>query len=369
MGTPIRVLHVVVNMNRGGAETLIMNLYRNIDRSEVQFDFLTCKMGVFDEEIIELGGTIHRIPYLTEGGHFNYIKNLNEFFKKHSEYMIVHAHMDKMSGFVMREAKKARISVRIAHSHNTQSEGGFTAKLYKYFAGRNISKFATHYMACSNRAADWLFKNKSKSSILLKNGIEIDKFTYSQILRDQIRDQLGIEKDSLVIGHVGRFCHQKNHSFLIEIFNELLKKQSNSILILVGGGPLRSKIEEQARVLNIEDRVKFLGIRSDINHLLQAFDIFAFPSHHEGLPVTLIEAQSAGLPCVISDGITKEVDMGIQLVEYAPLNNKRSWVERIEKMTSNNNMRSIASQALSIKGYDIKSTSEWTKNYYLAILR
>jgi glycosyltransferase involved in cell wall biosynthesis len=356
-------------MNRGGAETLIMNLYRNIDRSKVQFDFLTCNEGVFDQEILDLGGMIHRIPYITDGGHFHYIKNLNQFFNANNHYKIVHSHMDKMSGFVLRAAKKAGIPVRIAHSHNTESEGGFAAKLYKLYAGSNIEKSATHYLACSKLAAEWLFKNKVESSKLLKNGIETDKFTFTEKTRDKIRDELGLEYDSLVLGHVGRFNHQKNHPFLIDIFNELNKVDPKSYLILAGDGTLRSDIEEKVKKLRLEEKVKFLGVRSDINSLLQAFDLFVFPSFHEGLPVTLIEAQGSGLPCLISENITEEVDMGIDLVRFLPIDNKNVWVEDIRKISSKNVNRNIPKQALSEQGYDIKKTANFINDFYLEMVR
>ncbi|MBM7604656.1 glycosyltransferase involved in cell wall biosynthesis [Metabacillus crassostreae] len=364
MDGPIRVLHVVVNMNRGGAETLIMNLYRNIDRSKIQFDFLTCKEGVFDQEILELGGKLHTIPYITDRGHFHYIKNLNQFFNANKHYQIVHSHMDKMSGFVLEAAKKAGIQVRIAHSHNTQSEGGFAAKLYKEYAGINIGKSATHYLACSNSAAKWLFKNKANSSKLLKNGIDTEKFTFSKKIRDKIRNELGVE-DRLVLGNVGRFNHQKNHSFLIDVFSELNIIEPKACLVLVGDGALRSDIEEKVKRLGLEEKVKFLGVRSDINSLLQAFDLFVFPSFHEGLPVTLIEAQGAGLPCLISENITKEVDMGINLVKFLPINRKNVWVEEIVEVLSKKESRNIPHEALSQKGYDIKNTANFIHDFYM----
>lgn len=365
MESPVRVLHVIVNMNRGGAETLIMNLYRNINRSKIQFDFLTCKEGVFDQEILNLGGRIHRIPYITERGHFHYIKNLNQFFKMNNDYKIVHSHMDKMSGLVLKAAKMARVPVRIAHSHNTESEGGLAAKIYKEFAGSNINKAATHYLACSNLAAKWLFKDKANAATLLKNGIETDKFIFSKEVRDQIRNELGLGYDSLVIGHVGRFNHQKNHSFLVDIFYELSKIATESFLVFVGDGALRSEIEKKVRKLRLNDKVLFLGERSDINNVLQAFDLFVFPSIHEGLPVTLIEAQGAGLPCLISDQITPEVDLGMGLIKFIPLKKNDIWVEEILKAYARKVSRNIPKQALSNKGYDIKNTAHFIQDFYL----
>ncbi|QWH29830.1 glycosyltransferase family 1 protein [Bacillus mycoides] len=369
MGTPLRVLHVVVNMNRGGAETLIMNLYRNIDRSKVQFDFLTCKEGVFDEEIVKLGGEIHRIPYVTDVGHRGYIKALNTFFSSHPQYKIVHSHMDKMSGFVLRSAKKAGIPVRIAHSHSTSSEGGTIAKVYKWYAGAFIIPCATHFLACSIAAAQWLFPDRASTTEIFKNGIECAKFAFSSEIREQVRKELKLHEDAFVIGHVGRFAYPKNHTFLIDIFAQLIESRPKSILLLVGDGPLRVEMEKKAEKLNLTNRVKFLGIRSDINRLLQAFDIFVFPSIYEGLPVTLIEAQGAGLPCVISDNITQDVNLGLDLVEQCSLLDVREWIGKLQSIADRKISRSIAQFVLAEKGYDIKNITGFTQKFYVAVSR
>jgi glycosyltransferase involved in cell wall biosynthesis len=367
VGNPIRVLHVVVNMNRGGAETLIMNLYRNIDRSKVQFDFLTCKEGVFDSEIIAMGGQIHRIPYVTNIGHASYVKVLDHFFLANSYYKIIHSHMDKMSGLVLRSAEKAKIPVRIAHSHNTKSEGGFVSRTYKWYAGKKIKRYSTNLYACSNAASQWLFRERSREAHVLKNGIECEKFVFSSEVRNSVRKELQLGKQSLVIGHVGRFNHQKNHLFLLDLFTQLIKSLPNATLVLVGGGNLQPKIEAKIKELHLEDKVKLLGIREDIHLLLQAFDFFVFPSLHEGLPVTLIEAQGAGLPCIISDTITKEVDMGIDLVQYLPLADKKMWIDTIMNAANRTRTRKITEGALNRKGYDIRKTAQLTQNSYIKL--
>lgn len=369
MRIPLRVLHVVVNMNRGGAETLLMNLYRNIDRSKVQFDFLTCKEGVFDEEIRELGGEIHRIQYITDVGHFGYIKALNKFFSSNNNYKIVHAHMDKMSGLVLRAAKHNNIPVRIAHSHSTRSEGSFFAKLYKWYAGILVLSSSTHLLACSNTAARWLFLHKAKMAKVLKNGIESNKFIFSENTRHQVRQELKLE-DNVVIGHIGRFNHPKNHLFLIEVFSQLTKAIPNATLVLIGDGDLRTDIECKINKLKIGDKVKLLGIRSDINRLVQAIDIFVFPSLYEGLPVTLIEAQTAGVPCVISDVITREVDIGFNLIDYLPLNDKLIWIEHLKKKVKLPIERGIFKHSMLKKeDYDIKKSVDWIQDYYFTKLR
>jgi len=360
---PLRVLHTVVNMNRGGAETLLMNLYRNIDHSKVQFDFLTSKPGVFDEEIKEKGGRVHRIPYISEVGHSGYISGLDHFFRE-NKYKAVHSHMDKMSGIVLKSAKKAGIPVRIAHSHNTRSEGGTAARLYKWYAGTGINSAATHLVACSEHAARWLFRTRKAQAQILQNGIECDRFRHDPATRADVRHELGISADSFVAGHVGRFVAQKNHAYLIERFAELQSVLGNAILLLAGDGPLRSQMEQKVRELNLTGKVQFLGVRSDVERLLQAFDVFVFPSHHEGLPVTLIEAQGAGLPCIISDHITREVDMGLGLIDFLPLRNPASWVDRIIAVAQKERTRMIPPDALAVQGYDIKRTARWIEDYY-----
>ena len=370
MGDPLRVLHAVVNMNRGGAETFIMNLYRNIDRSKIQFDFLTSKPGVFDDEIKALGGIIHRIPYISEVGHFGYKRALNDFFAKHSSYKIVHAHMDRMSGIVLQAAKKNSIPNRIAHSHNTQSEGGVAARLYKWFAGTSISTSANQYVACTYDAATWLFQKKSKETYIMKNGIESDLFKYSEEIRKLKRTELGISDNTLVLGHVGRFAKQKNHSMLIDIFAKVQQRCPNSLLLLAGEGPLRSSIEKKVSNLQLADKVAFLGVQTNVNHLMQAFDLFVFPSHHEGLGIVLIEAQASGLPCVISEKIPKEVDLGIGLVTQLPLNNEESFVDEVLKISSQSfRDRSVSSRSLSEQGYNIRKTAQSIEGYYYSILR
>lgn len=368
MGSPLRVLHVVVNMNRGGAETLLMNLYRNINREKVQFDFLTCKEGVFDAEIEKLGGKIHRVPYISEVGHFGYIKVLNNFFTENNYYKIVHSHMDKMSGLVLREANHAGIPIRISHSHSTKSEGDFLARCYKWYVGNHINSNATNLIACSSEAAKWLFFRNSSKSIILKNGIEFNKFKFSQKKRIKARKKLNIDNDALVVGHVGRFSTPKNHKFLIEIFNEINKTHQNILLILVGHGPLLPEIKNKVLEYDLTDKVKFLGVRSDIDDLLNAFDLFMFPSLYEGLPVTVVEAQASGLPCFISDSISKEVDLGLNKVEFISLSNKSDWIEKVNKYNRNIS-REFSSNILNKVGYDIEQTTQQLQKFYSTVLR
>jgi glycosyltransferase involved in cell wall biosynthesis len=275
--------------------------------------------------------------------------------------------LDKLSGIVLRAAHKAGVPVRISHSHNTQSEGGLAARTYKWYAGRFINPNATKLIACSDDAAKWLFKRKAKSAQIVKNGIEYERFTFSGEKRKQIREELHLETGNEVIGHVGRFNRQKNHSFLIDVFAELANANDRAVLLLVGDGPLRSEIEQKVRKLNLESKVFFLGIRSDIDRILQGMDLFVFPSFHEGLPVSLIEAQVAELPCLISDRVSREVDLGVHLVHYAPLGDPVLWAEQITRISKRGRSWVNINQAVAAKGYNIRETAAEMEDFYVMI--
>lgn len=358
MNEPIRVLHCVVNMNRGGAETLIMNIYRNIDRSKVQFDFLTSMEGVFDNEIRSLGGKVYRIPYITKSGPFKYSKDIHSFLEKHS-YKIIHSHMDRMSGIMMREAKKAGVQIRIAHSHSTKNEGNLIEKSIKKYYGLYLN-CATKYMSCSKEAGKALFGNKKKVQVL-HNGIETDKFIFNKKIREKMREEFGVNGE-FIIGHIGRFDKPKNQDFLIALFNEIGIK--NKKLILVGDGELKDKLQKKVNDMGIENRVIFTGIRDDVNELLQAFDLFVFPSIFEGLPVTVIEAQAAGLKCILSDTITKEVDITGN-VDFVSLNkSSKEWAYEVLKY-KDGYARGSTNELILKAGYDIKDTAKQLEEFYL----
>jgi glycosyltransferase involved in cell wall biosynthesis len=222
-------------------------------------------------------------------------------------------------------------------------------------------------IACSDDAAKWLFKRKAKSAQIVKNGIEYERFTFSGEKRKQIREELHLETGNEVIGHVGRFNRQKNHSFLIDVFAELANANDRAVLLLVGDGPLRSEIEQKVRKLNLESKVFFLGIRSDIDRILQGMDLFVFPSFHEGLPVSLIEAQVAELPCLISDRVSREVDLGVHLVHYAPLGDPVLWAEQITRISKRGRSWVNINQAVAAKGYNIRETAAEMEDFYVMI--
>lgn len=338
----IRVLHILGGMNQGGVENFIMNVYRNIDRQEIQFDFLVNRQGFFDDEIKKLGGNIYFIPSLQKVGQIIYTINLDNFFKQHTEYKIVHSHLNQVSGLILERANKANIPVRIAHSHSSQTNKNLIVRLYKNFLGKKILKNATYFLACSDIAAKWLYKEKSKEAIIVRNGIEIEKFLYLEEKRKKIRKMLDIEENDLVIGNIARFVEAKNHTFLIDIFFEYQKKNPNSYLVLVGRGKLKQKIQNKVEKLGIKDKVKFLDVREDTDYLYCSFDCFVLPSLYEGLGIVLIEAQVSGLTCYTSDKVVpKEAKISDNL-EYIELSKgAKYWAEKInksDKRYKNNNI-------------------------------
>lgn len=307
MENKVRVLNIVPNMRSAGIENFIMNMYRNIDREKVQFDFLvhTIEEKDFDSEIESLGGKIYHLTYKDDKNIFKYIRDLNKFFKQHSEYQIVHGQMQSMMPLYLYIAKKNNVKVRIAHAHNSDYEKTIKGFLLHIFS--RFSKYPANYRwACSKTAGNYLFGKKDFE--IIHNAIDFEKFSYNQKVRMEIRKELGIE-DKLVIGNVARFEIQKNHKFLIEIFNEIVKKNPNSILLLIGDGILKESVMKQCEEYGISDFVKFLGIRSDAEKLYQAMDVFLLPSLYEGLPLVGVEAQIAGLPCYFSSSITDEIKL------------------------------------------------------------
>lgn len=359
MSSPIRILHIVTHMERGGLETMIMNYYRAIDRQHIQFDFLVHRSteAAYDHEILSLGGTIYHLPPLNP---FNpsYLHALDNFFAKHPQYRLVHCHLDCMSAIPLKYAKKHGIPVRIAHAHSSSQDRDWKYLLKSYYKTR-IGKYATDLFACSLAAGKWTFgKDNFK---VLPNAIDAKAYAFDLQKRTQLRLQLGLQ-DRFVIGHVGRFCPVKNHQFLLKVFAEIAKSDTESILLLVGDGSLRPAIEKHAKDLALQERVRFLGIRPDVSDLLQVMDVFLFPSLFEGLPVSLIEAQAAGLPCLISDRVpieSKKTDGVCQLSLDTDITEWANTLLNIARIPRKNTLEQIQ-----LSGFDIKQNAGWLANYY-----
>jgi len=372
----IRVLQVFTIMNRGGAESMIMNYYRKIDKEKVQFDFLVHRKekAAFDDEIESLGGRIFRFDPINPLFPGEYYKKLRSFFKEHPAYAIVHSHLNTFSCFPLKIAKEFNIPCRIAHAHIAIDDVSFTSlfsnkesiketfkKLIKLQLKKKVKKDATHLFSCGDKAGKWLFGNTT-SFTTMNNAIDTAKFQYNSAVAKKYKEDFGVT-DSLVIGHVGRFASQKNHAFLLQIFEAVHKEKTNCDLVLIGDGPLRKVMEKEAKNLNIDNNVHFLGVRADVPELFQMFDVFVFPSFYEGLPVTLIEAQAAGIKVLASDTITNEVRL-TEDIEFLSIDKPATdWAKKIiklETITRNNNTEKIVSGA-----YDILSNTEKIQEFYI----
>ena len=334
---PIRILHVVGGMNRGGIETWLMHVLRNIDRDRFHMDFLvhTEKPCPYDDEARTLGSKI--IPCLDPSKPWLYARNFKRILSEYGPYDIVHSHVHHFSGYVLYLAKQAGIPVRIAHSHNdtssAEANAGWLRRSYLTLTEWSIAKFATIGLGCSRNAAASLFGSSYQTDPrwqLLYYGIDLTPFRES-VDAVAVRTELDIPVDAFVVGHVGRFDRQKNHEFLLEIAAEIAKREPKMRLLLIGDGSLKLDIEQKAIEMGLGDYVIFAGLRSDIPRLmLGAIDTFVLPSLYEGLGLVLIEAQAADLPCVFSDVVPEEADVIKPLVQRNSLSKSPLvWAETI----------------------------------------
>ena len=357
----IRVLQVVTNMDRGGLESMLMNYYRHIDREKIQFDFLVHRQerAAFDDEIEALGGRIYRLSRLVPWSK-SYLSALNRFFDEHTGYKVVHVHQDCLSSVILKAAKQHDVPVRIAHSHSANQDKNLKYPI-KLWYKRSIPEYATNLFACGKDAGDWMFGGASYQ--IINNAIDVAAYTYGSTKRQEMRRQLGLENE-FTIGHVGRFNQPKNHPFLLDIFAALLKKEPNAALLLVGGGEGMPKIQAKAQELGIAERVHFLGVRSDVADLMQAMDVFVFPSLYEGLPVTMVEAQASGLPCIISDKVPPECILTDGLVNIMPLSVRpEAWAERI--LTMRAIPRTDRREEIAAHGFDISTEAVKLQEFYI----
>lgn len=370
---PIRVLYVYGGiMSRGGTESFMMNYYRNFDKSKVQVDFVVhgFEKGVYDDEIESMGGEIYHVPVKSKD-YFGNAEALRKIFNS-GKYEIVHSHMDAMSMVVLKLARQCDIPVRIAHSHNTQHLTNNKIKfMLNEYARKKITKYATHLCACTEDAGRWLFGNKAlndKKVILMNNAIELDNFAFSLQKRNVIREQLGL-KENFVIGHIGRFDYQKNHMFLLEIFKATLGKKPDAKLLLIGDGHLREQIKERIEQLGIKKSVVMLGLRDDVNDLLNAFDLLLLPSLFEGLGIVLIEAQTNGLRCIVSHGVPQAVNI-TNLVSYKSLDETAiHWADQVNQLENNSNEREGYLSMMSEGGYGINIEAPKLMNLYISLIK
>ena len=362
----IRVLHMFASLDVGGSQTVMMNIYRNIDREKIQFDFVIDhpKEDYFAEEIRSLGGRVYTMPAFrgTNAGEIR--RDWNNFFYTHPEYTILHSHTRSYAALYLPVARAHGVKT-IIHSHSTSTGGGVKGAV-KAVMQLPLRHQADVLMACSLDAGEWLYGKRACQSerfILLPNGIDTRRFALAPGTRERYRRELGLE-GRYVIGNVGRFYDVKNHTFLLDVFQKIHEREPEAMLLLVGVGPLQQQMAQKAVELGVAEQVIMTGNRDDVPELLGAMDVFAFPSLWEGLPMTVVEAQAAGLPCVLSDTITKEVDVS-PLVEYLPLGDAEQWADAL----LTRRQRQDVSKNIARAGFDIRSSVKRLTELYTALDR
>lgn len=370
----IRVLNVTECMQAAGIESFIMNVYRRIDKNKIQFDFMVMReeKEYYEDEILKLGGKKYSINRM-------YIKStlfrvlmetidLYKFLKKNN-YEVIQIHTGTpLRVFYLIAAKRAGVKMRIYHSHSAEVKGVHKGKFIKKkvfnILKLFISKYATNLFACSRAAGIWMYRKKDQKRVeIINNAIDINKFKFDADIRNIYRKNMKVT-DCTVIGHVARFNHQKNHTFLIDAINEVIKENPKIVLWLIGNGKLENEIKEKVKKLNLEKNVFFLGIRDDVNCLMQAMDMFVLPSNYEGLPVVGIEAQASGLDTLFSTSVTNEVCI-TQNCYFLELDVDK-WKNRIIELSKMNHSRDTV-KYVKENGYDIMDTVEKLTIIYLGV--
>lgn len=366
----IRILHVVGKMHRGGMESMIMNYYRHMDRERVQFDFLTHYQaeGAFDREIEQMGGRIFRMSVLEDKNVVKYLLDLTRFFRTHREFEIVHGHLTSLGVFYMPIAARAGARVRIIHAHTASHVPGIKGGL-TFLLQLPLKHFANWFFACSQEALHWLMSGGTPNpqrTVILNNAIDVSAYRFTPALRARTRARLNLE-NKRIVGHVGALSPLKNHAFLLEIFNEFSKRIPDAVLVLVGDGELKEKLVQRVRTLGLTDKVFFLGERDDVNELLQAFDLFLFPSVSEGMGIALIEAQAAGLPCFAATALPREVRI-TEMLHCLPLEqNAEFWAREMTAYCAQTQApRPDMCAAVARRGFDVAEKALWLERFYVA---
>lgn len=393
MGKTIRVLHVLGGVGLGGAESRIMDLYRQMDRAEIQFDFLVHSEGMnhvhrgasgeaggyfaeagvdewcgrkpefYDEEIRRLGGHIYVLPKFKVYNYFAYRRAVRQFFERHHEFRVVQGHMTSTAGIYLPIAKRCGVAVTVAHSRNAGVEKGAKGLATKFFR-RGLAGKADHCFACSEPAGEDVFGRAAMRQgkvQIIHNAIDVERFVFHPQKRAEVREQLGLN-GKLVLGHVGRFNYQKNHPYLIDIFAALCRLRQDAVLLLLGEGPDQERIREQCLALGIEDKVRFLGNQKKPEDYYQAMDFFVLPSFFEGLPGVLVEAQAAGLKCLVSDTVTREAQ-ATELVTWLAIEQPAAvWAERIQAEAAYK--RQDTSGIMRAAGFDVKTQADAYRVFY-----
>lgn len=367
MGEPIKILHVVGRMDRGGTEALLMNLLRTVDREKFQYDFVEQTEDIcdYDEEILDLGSKIYRAPHISVGNLKQYRNWWRKFYQEHPEYQIIHGHSRGSGPIYLSEARKAG-RITIAHCHNN-SHGKGIRGVVRYVWQLPLRRAADYNFACSHDSGISQFGRNGAFQVV-KNGIQTDKYMWNPEKRAEIRASLGLD-EAFVVGNVARFVEQKNHTFLVEVFHEIKKARPEAKLMLVGQGHLEPCVRNQLEHLGILEDTLFMGVRSDVPELLQAMDVFVLPSLFEGLGIVNVEAQTAGLSCFASEKVVPPEVKLTDLMHYIPLEQSPAyWAEYILSHTIPVQKRCDQSQAIIDAGFDIRTTAEQLNNFYMDVL-
>ena len=362
---PIRVVHVIGKMIGGGVEQVAMNYYSHVDHARVQFDFIITDdstVVVENKKIIEaLGGRLFVVPAYRRLRTFE--DSLYALFIEHPEWRIVHSHMNSLSVFVLKQAKRAGIPVRIAHSHSTSGKGEYAKNAVKALLKTQANRYPTERFACSRYAGEWLF-GKGADFEVVYNAIDLRRFSFSAEARAKARADLGLVGGQFAVGHVGRFMAQKNHAFLIDAFEQVARRREDAVLLLVGTGEAEACVESSVAERGLSGRVRFLGQRTDMPDMYAAFDAFVLPSLYEGLGLVGVEAQRSGLPCLLSDAITREVDVTGEC-RFLPIDDATVWADAICGLEARGDVERASVDDLAFADYDIERRGAWLTEKYL----
>lgn len=359
MNKPIKVLHVCQRMESAGVQSFIMNMYRNIDRNKVEFDFLVHykEEQFYDKEIEKYGGKIYKLSVREDYNFLKYLKELDLFFKTH-KYDVVHGHMDTLGYFYLKYAKKYNVPVRIAHAHTDSVQSGIK-KIPRQLMIKLYGRNANYHLACSQESGKYMFKDDFR---VFRNGIDVKKFKYNKEIRKKVRNELKLE-DKFVVGNVGRLHVVKNQEFILKLIMELKKEIPNVFFLLIGDGELENYLISKIKEYDIAENVLLLKKRSDVNELYQAMDVFLLPSLFEGIPLVGIEAQAAGLPCVFSDKVNNKLSV-TNNCSFISLDKFDKWKEKIIEIKDSFKRKDTENYIIK-NGYDSYSIAKSLEKFYL----
>lgn len=358
-----KILVVGLTDNIGGIETFFMTYYRRIEKKKFHFDFITIFPSIaFQEELERDGGTVYHLPSFKKSPR-KYRKRLTEIIRE-NHYDVIHVNMLSAANIIpLQVAKTLGVKKIIAHSHNSNIPKGMIRRILHQKNQKKIGRYANTYVACSKKAGRWLF-GKNSNFTIIHNAVEVDKFQYNEEYRKQIRQELKIG-DSYLIGHVGRFCEQKNQDFIIDILNECNKENKGIKLLFIGDGKDKEKIKEKVRLLNLEEYVFFMDSTLDVYKYYSAFDLLIMPSKFEGLVIVGVESQANGLPTLFSDTVTKEIKVNDN-VEFLDISDVSTWKDKILSLAKTNTLkkRKLNRKKLKSAGYDIESQTKNLEKIY-----